>query len=99
YLELFRAATAKREPFDQAMLFAIRGVLVSSQFLFRLEPPNPTAQVRPIDQYALASRLSYFLWGSMPDELLFDIAAAGKLYEPGVLRALSARTHRQRRAA
>ncbi len=87
YLELFRAATAKREPFDQAMLFAIRGVLVSAQFLFRLEPPNPGAQVRPIDQYALASRLSYFLWGSMPDELLFDIAAAGKLNDPEVLRS------------
>ena len=33
-------------------------------------------------QYALASRLSYFLWGSMPDELLFDIAAAGRMDDP-----------------
>jgi len=98
YLELFRAATAKREPFDQAMLFAVRGVLVSAQFLFRVESPNPAAQVRPLDQYSLASRLSYFLWGSMPDELLFDIAAAGKLDDPEVLRSQIGRLLRNPKA-
>lgn len=86
YVSLFREA-AKREPFDAAMLFAVRGVLISPQFLFLAEPPNASTATRPLDQYALASRLSYFLWGSMPDELLFDIAEAGKLNEPEVLRA------------
>src|SRR6185436_14388636 len=56
--------------------------------LFRSEPPNPGAEPRPLDQYALASRLSYFLWGSMPDELLLDIAAEGKLQDPEVLKEL-----------
>lgn len=87
YLSLFREATKRGQPFDSAMLFAIRGVLISPQFLFLAEPPNPTTEVRALDQYALASRLSYFLWGSMPDELLVDIAAAGKLNDAAVLRA------------
>jgi hypothetical protein len=87
YLSLYRAAAKLGEPFDSAMLFAVRGVLISPHFLFLAEPANPTAQVRPLDQYALASRLSYFLWGSMPDELLFDIAAAGRLNDPDVLRS------------
>lgn len=87
YLSLFREATKLGEPFDAAMLFAVRGVLISPQFLFLAEPPNPTSEPRPLNQYALASRLSYFLWGSMPDELLFDIAAAGKFSDPNVLRS------------
>lgn len=91
YLGLFREASKLGEPFDSAMLFAMRGVLIAPQFLFLAEPPNPTTGVRPLNQYALASRLSYFLWGSMPDELLFDIAAAGKLNDPDVLRAQAGR--------
>ncbi|HYP14922.1 MAG TPA: DUF1588 domain-containing protein [Bryobacteraceae bacterium] len=87
YMDLMRAASKRGEPFDAALLFAIRAVLISPQFLFRAEAPNPQAEVRPLDDFALASRLSYFLWGSMPDELLFDIAAAGKLNDPEVLRA------------
>ena len=87
YLDLFRGAMKRGEPFDASLLFAIRAVLISPQFLFRAEKPNPAPQARPLDDYALASRLSYFLWGSMPDELLFDIAAAGKLNDPDVLRS------------
>jgi len=57
-------------------------------FLFRAEAPGAGIEPRLLDQYALASRLSYFLWGSMPDELLFDIAAAGKLQDPAVLKEM-----------
>ncbi|MDZ4800941.1 MAG: DUF1592 domain-containing protein [Bryobacteraceae bacterium] len=98
YMGLFRAAIRQREPFDAALLFAIRGVLVAPQFLFRAEPQNPTGEVRPLEQYALATRLSYFLWGSMPDELLFDIAAAGKLNDPEVLRSQVGRLLRNPKA-
>src|SRR5207342_973882 len=59
-------------------------------FLFRVEEPEP-AQARErfaaIDEYALASRLSYFLWSSMPDEELFKLAEKGELRKPGVLEA------------
>ena len=98
YLSLFREATKLGEPFDAAMLFAVRGVLISPQFLFLAEPPNPTPDMRPLNQYALASRLSYFLWGSMPDELLSDIAAAGKLNDEEVLRSQVGRLLRNPKA-
>jgi hypothetical protein len=80
------------------VLFAIRGALVSPKFLFRTEPVNDTFEVKPVEQYAMASRLSYFLWGSMPDELLFDAAAAGKLQDPEVLKALVGRMLRNDRS-
>jgi hypothetical protein len=98
YLGLFREASKGGEPFDSAMLFSIQGVLISPQFLFLAEPPNPGREVRPLNQYALASRLSYFLWGSMPDELLLDIAAAGKLNDPDVLRSQVGRLLRNPKA-
>src|SRR5262249_48909671 len=88
YLDLFHAARKQGQPFDPAIFSSLRAALVSPNFLFRVEPPNPTPEPRPLDQYALASRLSYFLWGSMPDELLFDIAAEGKLQDPAVLKEL-----------
>jgi mono/diheme cytochrome c family protein len=91
YLGLFQAARKRGEAFDGAMLFAVRGILVSPHFLFRAEPPNASLEPRPLNDYALASRLSYFLWGSMPDELLFDIAELGKLHEPSVLKEQVAR--------
>jgi hypothetical protein len=88
YVELFRAARKQGEPFDGAVLFSLRGALVSPLFLFRSEAQNPGPGPRPLDQYAMASRLSYFLWGSMPDELLFDLAAKGKLQDPEVLKQM-----------
>jgi hypothetical protein len=98
YLGLFQAAQKRGRPFESSIFFALRGALVSPRFLFHVEPPNDSAQPRPLDQYALASRLSYFLWGSMPDELLFDVAAAGKLQDPEVLRELVRRMLRNDRS-
>lgn len=85
YLELFRAARKAGEDFEPAIFFALRGALVSPLFLFRTEP------VEKVDNYALASRLSYFLWGSQPDELLTDLATSGKLQDPEVLRQMARR--------
>jgi len=86
YLSLFREAQKQHQTFDQSVIYMLRGVLMSPQFLFRAEAPNPGPQPRLIDDYALATRLSYFLWGSMPDEMLFDLAAMHKLHEPDVLK-------------
>ena len=90
YLNLFQAARKRGENFDRAMLFALAGVLVSPNFLFHVEEPKSS--------YALASRLSYFLWGSMPDAALFDLAAQGQLQEPAVLTAQIARMLKDERA-
>ena len=66
--------------FEQAMRVGLKGILVSPDFVF-LREHGPR-----LDDFALASRLSYFLWSSMPDEKLFQLAAANKLHEHDVLR-------------
>ena len=62
----------------------MQAILVSPNFLFRVElDPNPAAApaLRTLNEYELASRLSYFLWSSMPDDELFELAARNKLRE------------------
>jgi hypothetical protein len=86
YIGLFRASQARGDTFDDSVLFALQGVMISPRFLFRVEEPNPNTQARLLGDYDVASRLSYFLWNSMPDQELFDLAAAGKLRDPQVLR-------------
>jgi hypothetical protein len=88
YVTLFNAAQKQGQSFESAIFFTLQGVLISPQFLFHTESQNNTQQVIPLDQYALASRLSYFLWGTMPEPLLFDLAAQGRLNQPEVLKSL-----------
>lgn len=68
--------------FEHGIAEAITAILVSPRFLLRAEiqpePDNPS-KVVPIDEYALASRLSYFLWTSIPDDELLKLAGEGKL--------------------
>ncbi len=81
-LALTEAAWKRGDDFERGVTVALQAVLVSPHFLFRgelqPEPDNPKA-VHPVNEYALASRLSYFLWGSMPDERLFTLAERGAL--------------------
>ncbi len=68
--------------FEQGIAQAMVAVLASPRFIFREEGTLPVAKghVHPqVDEYALASRLSYFLWSSMPDAELFKLAGEGKL--------------------
>ncbi|MFT4623737.1 MAG: hypothetical protein ACI8PZ_002393 [Myxococcota bacterium] len=65
-----------------------QAILVAPQFLFRVEAdPDPGAGVRALDDWELASRLSYFLWSSMPDAELFALAVEGRLTDDAVLEA------------
>jgi hypothetical protein len=98
YLMLFRAARKQGQEFEPAVWFTLRAALVSPRFLFLAEPPNTSGDLRPVDPYSLASRMSYFLLGSMPDELLFDLAAAGKLHNPAVVHELIPRMLRREQA-
>jgi len=90
-LERFvRLAKAHGQSADQGIQLALQAILVSPDFLFRIEhDPNPTdpTAVHRISDIELASRLSYFLWSSMPDDELLDLAEAGKLHVPGALDA------------
>jgi hypothetical protein len=67
----------------QSLQFAITAMLISPQFLFRIE--HDPKSVARISDPELASRLSYFLWSSMPDTELLHLAEAGKLHQPAVL--------------
>jgi hypothetical protein len=81
-MSVYGQAEAGGLNFEASVQQALTAVLVSPNFLFREEiqpePDNP-ASVHPIAEYALASRLSYFLWSSMPDEELLRLAGKGKL--------------------
>jgi hypothetical protein len=85
-ISLFTSAHASPQSFEDAVLYALRGVLVSPNFLFRVEQRSKADQPEPLNDFELATRLSYFLWGSMPDDTLFDLAREGKLRDEAVLR-------------
>jgi hypothetical protein len=88
-IELYQAARADGD-FDAGIELALGAVLVSPQFLFRIEvdPPGvaPHSAYR-ISDVQLASRLSFFLWSSIPDDELLDLAERGDLGKPEVLEA------------
>ena len=76
--------------FDAGIEMALRRVLVSPDFIFRRErDPDGAAPGAPypVSEHELAARLSFFLWSSIPDDELLDLAARGALREPGVLEA------------
>ncbi len=92
-LGVYDLATRNKLSYPAALRLMLKAVLVSPQFLFitpvvdaRTEP-QPGQTIAPLDDYQLASRLSYFLWATMPDAELSALADAGKLHEPAVLRA------------
>ena len=90
FVDIVEMATSDGELFEQGIQFAMQAVLVSPRFLFRIETdgrPNDPMAERPVTDYELASRLSYFLWSSMPDEKLFQLAERGTLRDADVLKS------------
>ncbi len=80
FLARVKAKLDAKFSFETAMRVGLKAVLVSPNFLFLREKPGK------LDDFALASRLSYFLWSSMPDEELLKLAERGKLNQPDTLR-------------
>ena len=83
-------ATARGQSAEQGVQLAIQAMLVSPNFLFRIErdpDPRDPAVVHEVSPFELASRLSYFLWSSMPDDELLSLAESGQLRDAGVLDA------------
>jgi mono/diheme cytochrome c family protein len=82
FMWIYGQAGKKGGNFEQSVQTALTAILVSPHFLFRgelqPEPDNPKA-VHQVNEWSLASRLSYFLWSTMPDEALFSHAAKGTL--------------------
>jgi len=80
YVALVLAKVNEKNTFEQAIRAAFMAVMVSPEFLFLQEKPGK------LDDYALASRLSYFLWSTMPDDELLALAEGKKLSDPAILR-------------
>jgi len=80
YAELVEERLEAGDCFELAMRWAYRAALCSPDLLFHVEPDNT------LDDYALANRLAYFLWNSLPDARLTELAAGGELCQPAVLR-------------
>jgi mono/diheme cytochrome c family protein len=81
------AQTTGQTSFPDAMRIGLQRVLCAPGFLFLEEPAGDQAQRRPLTDYERASRLSYFLWSTMPDDELLGLAAGGKLRDAAVVAA------------
>jgi mono/diheme cytochrome c family protein len=96
-MRVFALATASGKPYAEAQRLVTKAILVSPQFLF-ITPDNADqtaanapSGIVPLDDYQLASRLSYLLWSTMPDAELSALADTGKLHDPAVLAAQARR--------
>src|SRR5262249_57968031 len=93
FLARVKAKLDLKYSFEQAMRVGYKSVLVSPHFLFLREKPGR------LDDFALANRLSYFLWNSMPDDELLALAEKGKLHEADALRGQVERMLKDPKAA
>jgi mono/diheme cytochrome c family protein len=97
----FYGTARAKEGFDAGIQTALRRILVSPEFLFRMERDPAKAQAGvayKINDFELASRLSFFLWSSIPDDELLDLAARGQLKQTAVLEQQVRRMLADRRA-
>ncbi|MBI1248855.1 DUF1592 domain-containing protein [bacterium] len=97
-LQIFDMAQAEGENFEASVRHCLKAVLVSPHFLFRIESAPEGTPPQRVNDYELATRLSYFLWSTMPDEQLFQLAKENRLHEPEVLRGQIARMLSDERA-
>src|SRR5262249_49078992 len=90
YVSLVRMAEKQEHSFAEGLAVGIQALLVSPDFLFRIERDRPGTAGLPaaqVTQHELATRLSYFIWASMPDAELRRAASTGTLRDPRVLEA------------
>jgi mono/diheme cytochrome c family protein len=86
-MTLYDRAAQRGDPFEERIKLPLKAVLAGPDFLFKLEHRSDKPGIYPIGQYELASRLSYFLWSTLPDDELNSLAAQGRLQDPKVLAA------------
>jgi hypothetical protein len=92
-------ATARGDDLAVGVKLALKATLLAPEFLYRVEASAPGAPVRPLTAHELAARLSFWLWGSVPDAALSALADAGALTRPATLQAEVARLLADPRAA
>ncbi len=88
-VEVFDLGRQNELSYTEALRLMLKAMLVSPQFLFitPAEEFDTDDIIVPLDDYQLASRLSYLLWGTMPDDELMTLADSGKLHKPTILKA------------
>ncbi len=101
-VDLAGLVTKTGDPYERGIQLAITAMLVSPQFLYRIEidrGPRNHGRIHAISEFELASRLSYFLWSSMPDEELYQLALDRKLRAAGNLEKQTLRMLRDPRSS
>ena len=86
FLALFDRAQGRGETYEASLRLPLKAILISPNFLFLVEPMPPEEGVYELGDYQIATRLSYFLWSSMPDDELVALASKGRLHDENVLR-------------
>jgi len=92
-MSVYDLARENKLDYQASLRMMLKAILISPQFLFITPAREPSASesIVPLDDYQLASRLSYFLWSTMPDAELSALADQGKLREPAILGAQTKR--------
>jgi len=90
-LALYQKLRRDKIVHEDAFRLVLARVLVAPAFLYRVEQPGAGTAANPVSDWELASRLSYFLWASMPDRELLRLAGEGRLKDPNVLTAQARR--------
>ena len=85
-VRFFEKVRPSAASFEEAIQETLARVLISPNFLYLIEPAGERDEPTPLSDFELATRLSYFLWSTMPDEELFDLARAGTLRNPKELQ-------------
>ncbi len=87
YVSFVEMASERGASFAESMRIGLQAILVSPHFLFRVEESRQqVGEMEQLDDFALATRMSYFIWSSLPDEELFQLAKENRLHEPQVLK-------------
>lgn len=101
WVKIAQQVQADGESFEASIQVVLQGLLLSPQFLFRIEKqrePIGATKYAQLDDFELATRISYFLWSTMPDDELFRLAAKRQLSDPKILRTQIERMLKDRRA-
>ena len=85
-MKLYDASRRGGDGYEVSLRFAFQGILVSPHFLYKIEAPTKPGTIRELNDFELATSLSYFLWSTMPDKELFELAKKGSLRQPEVYR-------------
>ena len=98
YLQIFQSAYIKSRDFESASMAVIQTALSSPSFLIKTEAAVSDRVTQKIGGYDLANRLSFFIWGSMPDDELFELARQNQLSDPKIFDAQVQRMLKERRS-